>query len=116
VVSATTASRPQPHPARTRLQELGLTLEEIRSLLLQHRDGGDRDAYILRVQEALAAQETLSSTRMQRLAAQRASIEEAHAKLAQCEDCDFTPSHENSYCEPCQITGECLPELLSGLF
>ena len=98
------------------LQELGLTLEEIRDLLAKRDTTADRTASIARVQEALTAHEEILDTRMQHLEAQRSNIHEAQEKLTQCVNCDVTPSQENNYCEPCEKTGKCLPSLLSGLF
>jgi DNA-binding transcriptional MerR regulator len=98
------------------LQELGLTLEEIRGLLEQRGDDGTGSTSIERIYAALVTHKGLLDARLERLESQRSSVREAVEKLAQCTTCDIRPGPDNNYCEPCQKTGADLPSLLSGLF
>jgi len=98
------------------LQDLGLTLEEIRGLLKDRNTRGDRNETMRRVKETLSANRELLDSRMDQLQQQLKKIEEAREKVAECENCEITPGPLNNYCEPCDKTGMCLPELLSGLY
>jgi len=98
------------------MQELGLTLEEIKSLLNDRSVHGDRSETMVRVKETLRASRELLDSRMAQLQQQLEKVKEAREKLSECENCDITPSPQNNYCEPCEKTGLCLPELLSGLY
>lgn len=98
------------------LQDLGITLDEIRGLLSERDAKTDRTICMSRIQGALETHEGLLDSLSMRLERQRTSIKEAREKVAQCVNCDVTPSKENNYCEPCEKTGECLPDLLSGLY
>lgn len=98
------------------LQDLGLTLEEIKGLLKERNTEEDRSQSIQRVRETLTANKELLDSRMEQLQLQLKKIEEARKKLMECEDCEITPNPLNNYCEPCDKTGMCLPELLSGLY
>ena len=69
-----------------------------------------------RVRGALLANKELLDTRIVQMNQHLKKIEEAREKLSQCENCDVTPSALNNYCEPCEKTGACLQELLSGLY
>ena len=100
----------------SRLQELGLTLQEIREILEQRRDKGDRIGLFSRVNAALTTHSGLLEERLELIAAQQKSISLAREKLKQCSHCKSIPSRENNYCEPCELDGKPLPELLSGLF
>ena len=103
------------------LQELGLQLERIRDLLdtrsIEATNGEDlRQAWVQRVREALDEQRSLIDDRIGLLAHQREHVDRAAAKLEACTGCELTPAPENNYCEPCQRSGDELPEFLSALF
>ncbi len=113
------------------LQELGLHLDRIRVLLAARAEQGEgprteddgsspasesRSSYLCRVREALLEHERLLCERMSMLQAQRQRITVALMKLGACETCPHTPKPENNFCEPCQRTGDQLPDLLSALF
>jgi DNA-binding transcriptional MerR regulator len=98
------------------LQELGLTLQEIRVALEQRRDTGDRIGQFSRVNAALSVHSELLAERFKLLAAQQKSISLAREKLKQCSHCESIPSRENNYCEPCELDGKPLTKHLSGLF
>jgi len=98
------------------LQNLGLTLDEIRDLIKERNSQEERAACMDRVRGALLANKELLDARIVQMNQHLKKIEEAREKLSQCEDCEVTPSAGNNYCEPCEKTGECLPELLSGLY
>ena len=98
------------------LQELGLTLEEIGSSLENSREIENRKDKFSKIHAALGAHSELIASRLTLLEAQKAEIELARKKLEQCKHCESFPSLENNYCEPCEIDGQRLPNLLSGLF
>ena len=100
----------------SKLQELGLTLQEIKEMLLQERDKGRRIDLVGRVSAALDTHSELLGERMKAISAQQEAIKLAREKLEQCSHCKSIPSRENNYCEPCELDGKPLPELLSGLF
>ena len=99
-----------------RLQELGLSLEVIGDLMSCRTEDGDRMAWVHKVQKALQAQEDLVAERIAALEAQRDGLRVAHGKLADCSSCTERPGEHNNFCEPCQHTGQPLPEFLSALF
>lgn len=93
------------------LQELGLALDRIRELCATRlQEGGGR------VQGAIAEQRALIEERIATLEAQKARLAAAQGKLDQCRLCEHRPAHDNNFCEPCQRTGEGLPDFLSALF
>ena len=98
------------------LQELGLPLERIRELMATRDEGISRPEFIRRVTEALAEQDRLLVEHMASLEEQRTRIQAARQKLDQCSPCNHTPQWENNFCEPCQNSGQVLPEHLSALF
>ncbi|QDU69101.1 MerR family transcriptional regulator [Engelhardtia mirabilis] len=98
------------------LQELGLQLERIGELLETRTKGLSRGEFVNRVRRALAEQDRLIADRVEQLQAQRAKLAEASCKLGLCEGCEHFPNPENNFCEPCQNSGEVLPEHLSALF
>jgi len=102
------------------LQELGLPLEQIGSLLdtreLEEAGSEGRRVWIDRVAAALDEQERLISTRIEALREQRDQVRLARAKLDSCKNCEHKPHADNNYCEPCQQTGNELPSYLSALF
>lgn len=105
------------------LQELGLHLDRIHELMGQRSEAEDqaaghepRESFLCRVREALFEHERLLAERSAQLEAQRRRVGLALTKLGACETCPHTPSPENNHCEPCQRTGDGLPELLSALF
>jgi DNA-binding transcriptional MerR regulator len=100
----------------SKLQELGLTLQEIRDALGQERDQGDRIRLFERVNAALGTHSRLLREHSKAISAQQKSINLTLEKLEQCSHCQSIPSRENNYCEPCELDGKPLPELLSGLF
>lgn len=98
------------------LQELGLSLETIRDLIRARQDGEPRDRFLDRVRQALDEQDRLLAERMRSLEDQRRKVASALHKVSECKNCAFTPSSDNNFCEPCNRTGERLPEHLSALF
>ena len=98
------------------LQALGLPLERIRELMATRDGKGARKGFIEKVRMALNEQDGLLAKRVAELEAQRSRIAEAISKLANCEQCKHNPQSDNNYCEPCQMTGQRLPETLSALF
>ena len=98
------------------LQDLGLTLDEIRGLLKDRSMQEDRPKALVQVKETLTANKELLNSQMEGLCLQLNKIENALTKLADCEQCQVIPASDNNYCEPCNKTGLKLPELLSGLF
>ncbi len=98
------------------LQDLGLSLEAIRDLLLTRDEGLPRGEVLRRVEAALGAQDELLTARIAGIEAQRARIREAREKLVECRPCECMPGVVNNFCEPCPITGKALPEQLSALF
>ena len=98
------------------LQELGLNLERIGELMDTRRQDGGREQWIRRVQEAIAAQRALIQERIGSLEQQMERLSDAQSKLDHCRHCEHRPSEDNNHCEPCQQTGDRLPESLSALF
>jgi len=98
------------------LQEMGLTLDEVGDLIKDREVHGERAELMSRVQETLRANGELLSSRMEQIQGQIDQVEAARMKLAECEQCEVVPGPHNNHCEPCEKTGKCLPELLSGLF
>jgi len=98
------------------LQELGLSLEDIRGLLSTRGVELSREERLRRVEEALGAQDALLAARVAAIEEQRMRIREAREKLVQCRPCGHVPCAENNFCEPCLLTGETLPERLSALY
>jgi len=98
------------------LQDLGLSLEEIRELITTRVTGQSRPEFLGRVRTALEAQGELFEARMAELQARRARIETALEQLVRCETCDVVPAPDNNHCEPCSLHGRELPADLSALF
>ena len=98
------------------LQSLGLPLERIRDLTGTRTEEPTRQRFLERVREALAEQDRLLLERIAELQTQRAGVEDAMAKLRDCEVCKHGPTQENNHCEPCQMTGAPLPVALSALY
>jgi len=98
------------------MQELGLSLERIGELITTRNGGDDRHAFLDRVREALAEQDRLFAERQAAIAAKRGRLAEAMAKLSECGECRMRPGPENNFCEPCEMSGQPLPEDLSALF
>ncbi len=94
------------------LQELGLQLEQIATLLAKP----DSTSLQKRIGAALAEHERLICERITHLKDQQSRINEARSKLTECVDCPHRPTAENNFCEPCLATQEGLPSLLSALF
>jgi DNA-binding transcriptional MerR regulator len=98
------------------LQELGLSLEEIRALLDTRAADLSRGEFVARIEKALCAQDALLEQRIRSIEAQRGRIRAARGKLDQCRPCGLVPHEANNFCEPCAVTGLPLPEQLSALF
>jgi DNA-binding transcriptional MerR regulator len=98
------------------LQDLGLPLDRIRTVLDTRGAELSRNEWLARVQDALRAQEELVDARLAELSARREQLEAAHRKLAECEACDHRPTADNNHCEPCELSGSALPSDLSALF
>jgi len=98
------------------LQDLGLALERIRELVDTRHPEGAREQWIRRIRGALAEQQRLIDERVATLEEQRARLVEAQAKLDECRVCEHRPEAGNNFCEPCQRTGDGLPQILSALF
>lgn len=98
------------------LQELGLQLDQIAELLRTRDEDGDRHSWLQRVERALREQERLIGDRIEALEAQKKELGHALEKLRSCAPCDHSPNASNNFCEPCQRTGEGLPDFLSALF
>ena len=97
------------------LQDLGLALESIRDLL-DIRGQPGRGAMLDKVSAALAEQDRLVGERIAVLEEQKARIAEAVTKIQMCGDCTHTPDEDNNFCEPCERTGNALPDFLSALY
>ena len=98
------------------LQRLGLELAQIRTLLDTREGTGSRAEFMTRVRQALVAQTELVAQRVQELTAQRQKLDQALAKLAECDACTHHPEVGNNFCHPCQVDGKSLPTDLSALF
>ncbi len=98
------------------LQDLGLSLERIREVMDTRQSGEAHGPMIKRVRGALRTQLDLLDARVAEIQEQKARLENAVAKLVDCETCGFHPTSENNYCEPCSFDGRPLPEDLSALF
>jgi len=98
------------------LQGLGLTLEGIGDLLVNTEKEESRNVRFAKIQKTIDAHSELLEERIKALEVQRERSQEARKKLIQCSECESTPSAENNYCEPCGLSGNRLPELLSGVF
>ena len=98
------------------LQELGLPLDRIRTLMATRERTGGREEFLRRVRETLAEQERLLAERATALQEQRSRIAQALAKVHECQHCQHSPNSENNYCEPCSVTGLPLPSTVSALF
>lgn len=99
------------------LQDLGLALERIGDLLdVRVVDGGERAAWVSRMRSTLTEHERLIDERIDTLEDQKRGVSDAFAKLDLCIDCEHTPSADNNFCDPCQRTGDPLPDFLSALF
>ena len=70
-----------------RLQDLGLQLDEIRSLIGSRHDNLPRTELLGRVREALHAQDRLLAERVAELEEARGRLKVAMTKLTQCVDC-----------------------------
>jgi DNA-binding transcriptional MerR regulator len=98
------------------LQNLGLELARIRELMDTRAEGLPRGEFVARVRAALNAQAAILGERMRELETQRAGLDQALHKLADCADCTHRPEARNDYCHPCQVDGAPLPADLSALF
>ncbi len=98
------------------LQHLGLELARIRELMDTRSEGQARGDFHARVRRALGEQATLIQARIDELNLRRKGLDEALAKLTECENCSHRPSRQNNFCHPCQVDGQALPTDLSALF
>jgi DNA-binding transcriptional MerR regulator len=98
------------------LQQLGLQLEQIATLLGRRGEGETHAQLLGRVRDALSEHERLLRERISLLQAQLGRVQAAGLKLADCAGCQHHPSPENNFCEPCRASQEPLPDLLSALF
>jgi DNA-binding transcriptional MerR regulator len=98
------------------LQRLGLELVQIRGLLATREPGASREESMARVRHALSEQGELIDQRLAELTAQRRRVDEALAKLGECDACSHHPAVGNNFCHPCQLDGRPLPADLSALF
>jgi DNA-binding transcriptional MerR regulator len=97
------------------LQNLGLELARIRTLMDTHTEG-TRQEFITRTRAALQEQVALIEKRVSALDQQRSGLDDALRKLEDCSHCEHRPSPENGFCHPCQVDGKALPPDLSALF
>ena len=98
------------------LQDLGVQLEQIGTLLQTRGPFEQRTTWLDTVNRAFSEQESRIEARIADLESQRARIQEAREKLSECSACEHCPKVENNFCEPCERTGAPLPEYLSALF
>ena len=98
------------------LQELGLHLDQIATLLARRDEGTSRDRFFEGVRAALREHDRLLEEKIRSLEGQREKVREAVHKLVSCETCGLVPAPQNNHCEPCSQTQSSLPELLSALF
>lgn len=98
------------------LQNLGLGLASIRELMDTRDESCTRPDFHARVRRALHEQAALIEGRMRELQHRRQSLDEACAKLTECEHCTHRPLRANNFCNPCQVDGQGLPADLSALF
>lgn len=98
------------------LQDLGLQLDQIGSLLTCREENLPHKEFVERVRHALAAQDELLQTRIAELEDQRMRIARSVVKVSECANCKTRPSQENNFCEPCAETGMPLPKPISALF
>ena len=98
------------------LQRLGLELARIRELMDTRTPGSSRGEFLTQVRRALSEQAALIDQRVAELGQQRQGLEQALAKLGECETCDHHPAPGNNFCHPCQVDGKSLPTDLSALF
>jgi DNA-binding transcriptional MerR regulator len=99
-----------------RLQTLGLELAHIRELMETRSAGVTRGEFLARVRAAIESQRTLIDERIQGLRSQKQGLDDALAKLNECDSCSHHPAPENSFCHPCQVSGGAVPSDLSALF
>lgn len=98
------------------LQVLGLPLERIRDLLVVHGKADSREAFFTQIAGALREHDRLLQQKLREIDEQRAKVQEALAKLGECHSCDHLPGPHNNHCEPCNRTGQPLPQQLSAMF
>jgi DNA-binding transcriptional MerR regulator len=98
------------------LQQLGLQLEQIATLLSKPEGGDSPKELYKRVNFALSEHDTLLQGKIDQLNGQRERIQQAQHKLSECSSCPHYPTRENNFCEPCLSADEALPSLLSALF
>lgn len=98
------------------LQELGLQLENIRSLIQARQESETREQFLARVKQALEEQSRMLSERQRALEEQQAKILSALTKLNECSTCAFEPCRKTNHCNPCSTSGQALPAPLSALY
>jgi DNA-binding transcriptional MerR regulator len=100
----------------SRLQELGLELARIRELMSTHQEGDSRARFLARVRQALQEQSALIQARVRLLNEQLGGLDQALAKLSECDACSHTPSVGNNFCHPCAVDRKDVPVDLSALY
>lgn len=98
------------------LQELGLQLENIRSLIQARQESEAREQFLARVKQALEEQSRMLSERQRALEEQQTKILAALTKLNECSTCAFEPCRTANHCNPCSTSGQALPAPLSALY
>lgn len=98
------------------LQDLGLQLEQIGTLLTSREEVLGQSEFLARVRLALQKQDELLVKRITELEDQRMRIARSLKKVTECAGCATRPGEENNFCEPCVSTGQPLPLPISALF
>lgn len=98
------------------LQNLGLQLEQISTLLGKREQGLSQTELVSRMTAVLQEHDKLLKERIESLEGQRERVAEAHVKLSECSTCSHHPAPGNNFCEPCVAAHGPLPDLLSALF
>ncbi|MFT7486984.1 MAG: MerR family copper efflux transcriptional regulator [Candidatus Paceibacteria bacterium] len=98
------------------LQQLGLPLERIAEQLGHRSERLPTKELAARLQQVLQDHDKLLEDRIELLKLQREKVSVARAKLEDCSRCRHLPSPDNNYCEPCKVSQDPLPDLLSALF
>ncbi len=95
-----------------RLQNLGLSLKKIQTIMAPAKDG-EVDQVIHRIGAALDSQIKIVDDRLQTLHQEMEELKEAKAKLEECRGCDHTLS--KSACQPCARDGKPMQAVVRSL-
>ncbi len=98
------------------LQDLGLQLEQIQSLIQGVDPDTTREVWLGKLREILETHRGLLLARIRSLKEQDKQVGDALQHLDSCATCEIVPKQENNFCEPCSATGDALPEILSAIF